>query len=170
MFNLKTKRLLIRQFEMADLEEIHQQVFSNAEVMHFGNGPQTRAWTRQWIETSLENYKIRGFGPYAVMEKDSSKLIGYCGLFLFPELDGQSEMEIGYRLGRSTWGQGYATEAAFVMRDFALNELHVKRLVALIDPGNSASIRVAQKLGMQYEKDVMLEGYTHPDHLYALNT
>jgi ribosomal-protein-alanine N-acetyltransferase len=42
-------------------------------------------------------------------------------------------------------------------------------LIALIDPDNTVSIHVAQKLGMHYEKDVMLEGYTHPDQLYALN-
>jgi ribosomal-protein-alanine N-acetyltransferase len=169
MFKLNTRRLFLRQFEMADLESIYQQVFSDAEVMRFGNGPQTREWTQGWIETSLENYKVRGFGPYAVMEKDSSKLIGYCGLFFFPDINGQSEIEIGYRLGRSTWGHGYATEAAIAVRDHALQTLHRKRLVALIDPHNTASIRVAQKLGMHYEKDVMLEGYTHPDHLYVLN-
>jgi [ribosomal protein S5]-alanine N-acetyltransferase len=112
---------------------------------------------------------VRGFGPYAVMKKDSPELIGYCGLFLFPEIDGYSEVEIGYRLGRATWGNGYATEAAAAVRDFALHDLHLQRLIALIDPDNSASLRVAQKLGMQYEKDVMLEGYDHPDHLYALN-
>jgi [ribosomal protein S5]-alanine N-acetyltransferase len=170
MFKLNTRRLFLRQFEMADLESIYQQVFSDAEVMHFGDGPQTREWTQGWIETSLENYKVRGFGPYAVIEKDSSELIGYCGLFLFPELDGHSEVEIGYRLGRSTWGHGYATEATIAVRNHALQNLHRKRLVALIDPHNTASIRVAQKLGMHYEKDVMLEGYTHPDHLYVLNS
>ncbi len=169
MLNLMAKRLLIRQFEMADLEGIYQQVFSNTEVMHFGDGPQTNKWTQQWIEKTLEYYKAYDYGPYAVLEKNTAQLIGYCGLFFFPDLDGQSEVEIGYRLGRSTWGQGYATEATIAVRDYAMRDLHRKRLVALIDPGNAASIRVAQKLGMQYEKNVMLEGYTHPDHLYALN-
>jgi [ribosomal protein S5]-alanine N-acetyltransferase len=169
MFGIQTKRLLIRQFEMTDLEEIHQLVFSDPQVMHFGSGPQTREWTQQWIEKNLERYKVQGYGPYAIIEKNTAQLIGYCGLFFFPDIDGQSEVEIGYRLGYSTWGQGYATEAALAVRDYALHVLHRKRLVALIDPGNSASIHVAGKLGMQYEKDVMLEGYTHPDHLYALN-
>jgi [ribosomal protein S5]-alanine N-acetyltransferase len=169
MLSIQTKRLLIRQFEMADLEEIHQQVFSDAEVMRFGDGPQTREWTQQWIEKNLERYKVQGFGPYAIIEKNTAGLIGYCGLFFFPDIDGQSEVEIGYRLGRSKWGHGYASEAALAVRDHALQDLYLKRLVALIDPGNAASIRVAQKVGMQYEKDVMLEGYTHPDHLYALN-
>jgi RimJ/RimL family protein N-acetyltransferase len=168
MFTLETQRLLIRQFEITDLETIYQQVFSDAEVMHFGDGPQPREWTEAWIETSIQNHATRGFGPYAVIEKNTTNLIGYCGLFLFPDIDGQPEVEIGYRLGRSAWGHGYATEAALAVRDFAFHELHVHRLVAMIDPGNLASIQVAKKLGMRYEKDVILEGYSHPDHLYVL--
>ena len=54
------------------------------------------------------------------------------------------------------------------MRDYALNTLHMPRLIALIDPQNTASIRVAQKAGMHYEKEAMLEGYTHPDHVYVI--
>lgn len=169
MFPLQTPRLLLRQFEITDLDKIHQQVFSDSEVMHFGDGPQTREWVETWIETAIHNHNTRGFGPCAVIEKNTTNLIGYCGLFLFPDMDGQPEVEIGYRLGRSAWSQGYATEAALAVRDFALQDLNLKRLIALIDPGNFASIQVAKKLGMQYEKDVMLEGYTHPDRLYVLN-
>jgi RimJ/RimL family protein N-acetyltransferase len=169
MFSLKTERLLLRHFHTEDLDQIHQQIFSDAEVMRFGDGPQTREWTHKWVESHIENYKTRGFGAYAVVEQDTSKVIGYCGLFLFPQIDGQSEIEIGYRLAHTKWGQGYATEAASAVRDFALNDLHLSRLVALIDPGNTASIHVATKLGMHYEKDVTLEGYDHPDHLYLLH-
>jgi hypothetical protein len=97
-------------------------------------------------------------------------VIGYCGLFYFPDIDGQPEIEIGYRLARSAWGHGYATEAALSVRDFAVTTLGIKRLIAMIDPSNLASIRVAEKLGMRYEKEVMLEGYTHPDHIYAMNS
>ena len=52
------------------------------------------------------------------------------------------------------------------MRDHAFSGLNIPRLIAMIDPGNVASIRVAEKAGFRYEKDVMLEGYTHPDHVY----
>ena len=66
------------------------------------------------------------------------------------------------------WGKGYATEAAGAVRDYGLGVLGRRRLVAIIDPQNAASIRVAEKIGMHFEKEVMLEGYTYPDHLYAL--
>ena len=94
--------------------------------------------------------------------------MGYCGLFFFPDIDGQAEVEIGYRLARAVWGKGYATEAAQAVRNFAFTTLDIKRLIAMIDPSNIASIRVAKKIGMHYEKDVMFEGYDHPDHVYVV--
>ena len=119
------------------------------------------------MQTCLKRYQTWGFGPYALVEQSSQNVIGYCGLSLFPDLDGQAEVEIGYRLARSAWGQGYATEAAWAVRDYAFTTLGVKRLIAMIDPSNLASIRVAEKIGMKYEKEVMFEGYSHPDHVYA---
>ncbi len=69
---------------------------------------------------------------------------------------------------RSAWGKGYATEAASAVRDFAFGMLGIKRRIAMIDPANLASIRVATKIGMKYEKEAIFAGYTHPDHVYAI--
>lgn len=168
MFSLRTQRLLLRHFHIEDLEQIHRVIFSDAEVMRFGDGPQTKEWTHQWLGRHIAGYEKYGYGPCAIIEQNAQKIIGYCGLFYFPDINGKEEVEIGYRLAHSTWGQGYATEAAGTVRDFAWKTLNLSRLVALIDPANIASLRVAKKLGMQYEGEVMLEGYTHPDHLYAI--
>ena len=146
-----------------------QHVFGDPDVMHFGDGVQTKEWVKSWLQNCLERYyQTWGFGPYAVVEKDTQGVIGYCGLFYFPDVGGQPEVEVGYRLARSAWGKGYATEAARAVRDFAFATLGIKRLIALIDSSNIASIRVAEKIGMHYEKDVMFEGYTHPDHVYVI--
>ena len=170
MFKLRTERLFLRHFHILDYEAMYH-VFGDAEVMRFGDGIQTREWVQTWIHTCLERYYQKwGFGPYAIVEQSRRNVIGYCGLFYFPDIDGQPEIEIGYRLARSAWGHGYATEAALSVRDFAVTTLGIKRLIAMIDPSNLASIRVAEKLGMRYEKEVMLEGYTHPDHIYAMNS
>jgi hypothetical protein len=107
--------------------------------------------------------------PRAVIEKTSNELIGYCGLFYYPDVCGQPENEIGYRLARPSWGRGYATEAARAVRDYSFGVLGLLRLIAMIDPQNVASLRVAEKLGMHYENDMMFEGYTHPDEVYAIN-
>jgi [ribosomal protein S5]-alanine N-acetyltransferase len=169
MFLLATERLILRHFHILDAEPIYR-VFGDPEVMRFGDGVQSKDWVRSWLNSCLERYhQTWGFGPYAVVEKRSQDVIGYCGLFYFLDVGGQPEVEIGYRLARSAWGQGYATEAASAVRDFAFTTLSIKRLIAIIDPSNSASIGVAKKIGMHYEKEVMLKGYTHPDHIYALS-
>jgi RimJ/RimL family protein N-acetyltransferase len=163
-----TERLTLRHFHVLDLEPM-VQVFRDPEVMRFGDGVQSKEWVRAWLHTCLEHYyQTWGFGPYAVAKKQDQSVIGYCGLFYFPDINGQPEVEIGYRLRRSAWGQGYATEAVRAVRDYAFHTLGLKRLIAMIDPSNVASIRVAEKIGMHHESEVMLEGYTHPDHVYVI--
>src|SRR5262245_8773416 len=169
IFRLATERLILRHFQITDREPMYR-IFCDAEVMRFSDGIKTKEWVDAWLLTCLERYRTWGYGPYAVVEQHSQIVIGYCGLFFFPDIDGRAETEIGYRFARSTWGQGYATEAALAVRDYAFTTLGIKRLIAVIDPSNVASIRVAEKIGMQYEKDVMLEGYTHPDHVYVITT
>jgi RimJ/RimL family protein N-acetyltransferase len=165
---LTTARLYLRHFHILDAEPL-LRVFEDAEVMRFGDDVKTREWVQAWLRTGLEQYyRTWGFGPYAVVEPRSHEVLGYCGLFYFPEVNGQPEVEIGYRLRRSAWGQGYASEAAQAVRDFAFNTLGIKRLIAMIDPGNRPSIRVAEKLGMRYESEVMCAGYDHPDHVYVI--
>lgn len=167
MFLLSTERLFLRHFHILDAEPM-LRVFSDAEVMRFGDGIKTKEWVQVWLHTCLEHYyQTWGFGPYAVLERQSREVLGYCGLFFFPNVNGQSEVEIGYRLARFAWGQGYATQTAQAVRDYAFNTLGLKRLIAMIDPANTASIRVAEKIGMYYEAEVLFEGYTHPDHVYV---
>ena len=169
MLLLTTERLLLRHFHVLDAKSMYQ-VFGNPEVMRYGDGAQTMEWVHSWLLTCMERYyKTWGFGPYAVVETQDQNVIGYCGLFYFADAGGQPEIEIGYRLGRAAWGKGYATEAASAVRDFAFDSLGIKRLIAMIDPSNLASIRVAEKLGMHYEKDVIFEGYTHPDLVYVID-
>jgi len=169
MFLLTTERLFLRHFHILDAEPM-LRIFGDPEVMRFGDGVQTREWVDSWLKSCLERYYLKwGFGPYAVVEKSAQHVIGYCGLFYFPDVAGQPEVEIGFRLARSTWGQGYATEAAKAVRDFAFMTLGMKRLIAIIDPSNLASMRVAEKIGLRYTKDVIFEGYTHPDHVYAIS-
>jgi hypothetical protein len=168
MIIVETERLILRHFHICDSAAMNC-VFGDAEVMRFGKGVQTQQWVRVWLRGCLEDYHQNwGFGLWAVVEKNSRESIGYCGLTYFPDVGGQPETEIGFRLARPYWGRGYATEAAVAVRDYGFDTLCLPRLIAIIDPQNVASIRVAEKAGMQYEKDVMFEGYTHPDHVYAI--
>lgn len=166
---LHTERLDLRHVHMLDHAAMCA-IFGDAEVMRYGAGAQTSEWVHDWLATCLDQYYRQwGFGPYAVVERQSRQVIGYCGLFFFPDINGQPEVEIGYRLARAAWGHGYASEAARAVRDFAFQTLCLKRLIAMIDPDNHASIRVAEKLGMTYECDVSFEGYSHPDRVYVIS-
>jgi ribosomal-protein-alanine N-acetyltransferase len=84
-------------------------------------------------------------------------LVGNCGL-LEKEVEGRAEVELVYLIAYDAWGRGYATEAAAAVRDHALGVLGLSRLIALIKPENAASERVAEKLGMQLERDVERRG------------
>ena len=163
----QTPRLFLRLLTVDD-EPALARLFVDAEVMRFGDGPQTPVWVQAWLRRALENYERCGYGPWAVMRKGSGDLIGYCGLFDYPDINGWPEVEIGYRLARIHWGRGYATEAVCAARDYAFGVLGLTRLIALIDPANVVSIRVAEKAGLRYEADAMLPGYSHPDRVYVI--
>lgn len=164
----ETPRLILRHFEAADRPAL-SAVFGDNDVMHFGPGVRPPAWIDAWLTDRLGlACPTPCADVWAVVERDTGSVTGYCGLFEFPDLAGRFEIEIGYRLARAWWGRGFATEAARAVRDYGFEVLSLSRLVALIDPGNRPSIRVAEKLGMRYERDVMLPEYTHPDHLYVV--
>ncbi|MEM7257531.1 MAG: GNAT family N-acetyltransferase [Pseudomonadota bacterium] len=164
---IETERLRLRSFALSDYEALCV-LFADSEVMKSSmSGTKTSEEVSAWL---IEQVERRGDGIelQAVERKDSTCVIGYCGLSEFSNTDGKVEIQIGYRLIRQYWGNGYATEAAGVVRDFAFTVLSVNRLVALIEPINVRSIAVARKIGMVYEKEVLLEGYDHPDHLYSV--
>lgn len=157
MLIAETERLSLRHFELADAPAM-EQIFCDPEVMHFGRGAQTPDWVRNWLRRLFEKYEALGFGVWAVVERSSGVVIGYCGLSHFPDVGGLPEVEIGYRLARARWGRGYATEAARAVRDYGFHSLQLPRLISIIDPANIASIRVAEKIGLRYEKDVCFSG------------
>ena len=165
---LETERLTLRRFRETD-DEALACVFADPEAMRFGDGIKSDEWMQDWIEGCLRDYQERDWSPLAVIENASANLIGYCGLFHISDVNGRPEAEIGYRFTRESWGQGYATEAVLAVRDFAFLSLGLKRLIAMINPENAASIRVAEKAGMRYEQDVIFEGYTHPDRVFAIS-
>ena len=134
------------------------------------DGPLGVDESASWLAERIKEYHLPGIdGQLGIHLSSSLELIGYCGLFQYPDIEGSRENEVSYRLLPQHWGNGYATEAARAIRDHAFSDLGIDRLVALIDPANVRSIRVAEKLGMVYEKPVLLEGYDHPDHLYAVH-
>jgi RimJ/RimL family protein N-acetyltransferase len=162
----ETARLTLREFSGDDAGAL-EHVFGDPEVMQYSVAAKMLT-TEVWLAHCRESYARRGFGRWAVVEKASGDVVGYCGLMHLSEVAGQPETELGYRLARPYWGMGLATEAAAAVRDCAFGTLGLLRLVALVDPSNCRSIRVAEKIGMRYEKEVLLEGYTYADRMYVI--
>ncbi|HRJ45529.1 MAG: GNAT family N-acetyltransferase [Caldilineaceae bacterium] len=98
-----------------------------------------------------ERLLLRHLTPDDLDNKASGQFIGRCGLLPW-QIDGVDEVEVAYTIAKAFWGQGLATEAALAIRDYAFASLGLTRLVCLIDDGNLASARVAEKMGMAFEK------------------
>lgn len=166
---LETERLVLRPLTMGDLDVV-AGFYADPEVMRFigmgSGGTLDLEATRTSLERMIETFEAHGFGQLAVERKVDGAVIGRCGLLVWDteswkptklaEAKGPTEIEVGYLLGREYWGQGFATEAALAVRDYALGELGLERLIALIYPENKRSIAVAGKLGMEHEQDVEL--------------
>jgi RimJ/RimL family protein N-acetyltransferase len=154
MIITETPRLFLRHFHVEDIDTM-AALFGDPEVMQFGSGVRNREWVEQWLQGCLEDYfRKLGFGLWAVVLREDGVVAGYCGLSRFGDVDGRSEVEIGFRLSRRYWGQGIASEAACAVRDYGFDILNLRRLVSIIDPKNVASLRVAEKVGMHYEKQI----------------
>jgi len=168
MIILETERLQIRSLEPSDTESMCR-VFGDEEVMRFGDGVKGRKWVQSWIKRQIDDYsKNSTAGVWALARAIDQMIIGYCGIMHFPDICGSPEYEIAYRLAREFWGCGYGTEAVIAVRDYGFNQLDHARFISIIDPDNIRSINVAIKAGMRHENSVMLDGYDHPDLVYAV--
>jgi len=142
----ESERVFVRQLSSDDLDDLYQ-VYSDPDAMQWvGEGdPITFDECIKWIEVTERNYQNRGYGMFAVAQKHSNQIIGFCGL-VHP--DGQLLPEIKYAYRKEFWGQGYASEVAGIVLDYATKKLGLSEVIATIAPENAASIRVVEKLGM----------------------
>jgi RimJ/RimL family protein N-acetyltransferase len=149
---IETTRLLLRPMRADDFDALYE-IFIDPQVMaSFGSELFTPAQMQGWLDSNLDHQTQFGYGLFSVIRTASGRLIGDCGLEQM-EIDGQTVVELGYDLRSDAWNQGFATEAASAVRDYAFQVLRLPRLISLIRVGNAASQRVAQKIGMQREAE-----------------
>ena len=148
-FPIETERLLIRPMRPEDAVALHA-VYGDPVVMRRipSGASDSLETTRRKVARFAEHQATHGFSLRAVVEKASGRVIGNCGLLLV-EWRGP-DVEVAYRLARSVWGQGYATEAARACVRFGLDVLGLDRVIALTDPDHLASRRVMEKIGLTY--------------------
>lgn len=155
---LETPRLRLRGFSHDDLDA-YAEMCADPEVMRFVGNGQTLDRCQAWRNMAMiaGHWQLRGYGLWAVEERSSREMIGRIGLW---NPEGWLQMEVGWTLRRTYWGQGFATEAAQAAIDYAVTVLKEQHLISLIKPGNQASIRVAERLGEELEGTTELNGET----------
>lgn len=144
---LETDRLRLRLWRQEDFE-IYAAYYAREETARFVGGVMARDKAWRHMAALAGHWTLKGFGVWAVEEKASGDFIGAAGLW---EPEGWPELEVGYWLVNMAHGKGYATEAASSARHHAYSRLGATTLVSYIDPSNTPSRKVAERLGAREE-------------------
>ncbi|MFD9867590.1 GNAT family N-acetyltransferase [Streptomyces niveus] len=166
MTEIRTPRLLLRRWTDDDLAPM-AEINSDPEVMRWIGDGSVRDLdeTAEDIERWEEEWDEEGFGLFAVELLASGELIGSVGLSAAGDLpEVLPDVEISWRLGAQFWGQGYASEAAQAVLEFALQDRGLDRVVAVTRLGDEQSENVLRKLDLVLDRETK-----HPEHGFALN-
>jgi [ribosomal protein S5]-alanine N-acetyltransferase len=185
---IDSERLVLRRITQEDLGFLIR-IHADLDVSRYLGHGQRRSPRESfaWLQSTLGTYENFDLGQLAVLRKSDGALIGRCGLSdLAVEASASTgahprawyqraqapddiellfERELGYTFERSSWGNGYASEAARCVFDYACDALKLRRVVSIIHPENVRSLRVAQRFGLQREDTVEVMG--HPRDRYV---
>jgi ribosomal-protein-alanine N-acetyltransferase len=150
---IETDRLIIKSNQEVDLEPL-AALWADPEVTHYMGGPRNYEEILKILREDAQINPQPTFDLWPVIEKATGQIIGTAGI-LEKDIDGRSQYEIIYVLAKAAWGKGFATELASSLKDYAFDELGLKRVTALIDPDNVKSEMVATKIGFRCEKDTI---------------
>ncbi len=164
MIIVETEHLIFRPLELSDLDEL-TALYADPEIMRYLGGPRSKDEVARVLNGYIREYQIYGHSFFATIHKKDQRFIGHCGL-LNQEVEGFSEVELAYVLARPYWKQGLALEGTLALRDYGFQKLGLPRLISLIPPDNVASVHIAEKIGMTYERDV--DQWGQHFHLYAI--
>lgn len=146
MMILETKRLYLREMDWDDFDALCL-ILRDETVMYAYEHAFGIEEAREWLERQIRRYQRHGFGLWAVVLKETDKMIGQCGLTL-QDCAGTSVVEVGYLFQKAYWHKGYATEAAVACKEYAFTRLNVDAVFSIIRDTNLASQRVATRNGM----------------------
>jgi RimJ/RimL family protein N-acetyltransferase len=147
---VETKRLWLRRWSAAQHSSALADINSDPRVMRYLGGAGLSATESTEAAARYDaHWADYGFGLWAAMEKSSGHVLGFVGLthpLWNPELS--AEVEVGWRLRRSAWGRGLATEGGAAALRSGFEVLGLDEIIAIVDPQNGASLAVTLKLGM----------------------
>jgi RimJ/RimL family protein N-acetyltransferase len=162
---LETERLVLRPWRANDLDsfiEFHADPLTYS--IYKLEPTRGEMWRR--MAMGLGHWHLRGFGGWLLEDKKTGSYVGQCGHW-YPE--GWADIEIGYGIHPRHRGQGYAVEAATAVRERGIKEHHFKRQVSYIQPSNTNSIRVAEKMGAVPDGTFDMSGLLHTVYLHQLH-
>lgn len=164
----ETERLLLRELQYTDIDAL-SLILRDEETMYAYNGAFSERETLEWLERQLARYR-NGFGLWAVILKESGKMIGQCGLTMQPWKD-KELLEIGYLFNKNYWHKGYAIEAANACKKYAFEVLGADEVCSIIRDTNIPSQRVAERNGMKLADSGFVKHYRGvdmPHYLYLI--
>lgn len=151
---LETKRLQLREFELSDAAAFFE-LNSDEEVLKYtGDPPYENIQAAEELIANYKEYERYGFGRNTVVLKDTKEIIGWCGL----KRHANGMVDLGYRFFQKYWGYGYATESSMAIIDYGFKNFSISEIVGRTAQENRASIRVLEKVGMNFWKIDECEG------------
>jgi RimJ/RimL family protein N-acetyltransferase len=169
---IDTERLVLRRWDVDRDLDAYAAICGDPEVMRYiGDGSvAARDECAERLEHFETTWRERGFGLFALERRDTGELIGNTGLAVpdfLPEI--LPAVEIGWRLGRAHWRQGFATEAARAVLAFAWDPVGLDRVVSIHAVGNDASGNVMQKIGMHLDRETVHPTNGRSVRVYAID-
>ena len=153
--SLQIDDFTMRSLQASDLDAL-AEIWQDPEVTRFlpSRGmPISKQDTQKFLQAAIEHWQERDYGVWAIIE-NPSRTIGYCGLRYLSELD---EVEVLYGLAKAYWGRGIATQAAKAAIFYGF-EINLDRVIAMALPDNIASVKVIEKAGLKYQKQIHIFG------------
>lgn len=153
MIILETPRLVLRHLESSDLDSLFA-LYRDPEIRrYYPDGTRTRAETEDELSYFRNGHPEHAeLGLWATVEKSSGAFLGRCGLLPW-KIDGRNEVELACLIDKARWREGLATEVALAIVQYAKIRLRLRRLICVITHGNAASVGLAEKVGMAFERD-----------------
>jgi ribosomal-protein-alanine N-acetyltransferase len=163
---LETERLVLRRMTVRDADFVLELLNETAFIRNIGDkGVRTTEDARLYILSGpVASYGQFGFGLYLVELKESEAPIGICGLLKREALE---DVDIGFAFLEKYWLQGFAYESAAAVMEYGRNALGIRRIVAITSPDNEGSIRVLKKIGLRFEKMIVMPGAAEETKLFG---
>jgi RimJ/RimL family protein N-acetyltransferase len=164
---LQTPRVDLRELDLDDAEYILELLNEPGFIRFIGDkGVRTLADAREYLlQGPMDSYGRNGFGLYAACLRDGTP-IGMCGLV---KRDGLDDPDVGFAFLSRYWSKGYAVESAGAVLSYAVEVLHLERIVAITSPDNWSSIAVLEKIGFKFERMIRLVDHSPELKLFGVS-